>query len=368
MSMTRSMNVVACVLLTIVLLVVPAAASTTAELYEAAKAEGKVVIYGFSSRIFDVKDSFEAEYPGITVEAYDMSSFELLEKLEREYAAGIRNADAIFVSDSEGTLRNSLLPQGIVENYVPEELIDVIPESLREPLLAQFIQMNVPYYNPKVFSEQPISSWWDLTLPEWRGKIIMNDPLRSAETLGMLITMVQRGDEMAIAYEERFGEPIETRPNENAGHEFIRRLAANDPVFMTSGGDVVSAISASDQPLIGLASSPKLRDVDTKGLSLAVAWDITPAVSVTTNAYLALAADAPHPNAARLLIHWMMGDSEGGKGYAPFHVQGSWSSRTDVPPPPNTPDLSSLTYWEDDPEYVWTNGLQIRDFWLTVNR
>ena len=367
MYLRKRMVIALSLVLAVVLLSVSAGASSLENLRARAEDEGKVVLYGFSSRIFNVKDSFEAEYPGIVVEAYDMSSFELLEKLEREHAAGIRNADVIFVSDSEGTLRNSLLPLGVVENYVPEHLADVIPQDQQDPLLINFIQMNVPYYNPDTFSEPPITSWWDLTLPEWKGKVIMNDPLRSAETLGMLITMVQRSDEMAAAYEARFGETLAIRPGETAGHEFIRRLVANDPVFMTSGGDVVSAISASDQPLIGLASSPKLRDVQTKGLSLAVTWDITPAVSVTTNAYLALVAEAPHPNAARLLINWMMGDTEGGQGYAPFHVQGSWSSRTDVPAPPNTPAFSSLTYWNDDPQYIWENGLQIRDFWLSVN-
>jgi iron(III) transport system substrate-binding protein len=38
-------------------------------IYEAAKAEGKVVIYSLSSRIYQVVDAFKAAYPGIEVEA-----------------------------------------------------------------------------------------------------------------------------------------------------------------------------------------------------------------------------------------------------------------------------------------------------------
>ena len=37
-------------------------------IYDAAKAEGKVVIYSISSRIYQVVDAFKAAYPGIEVE------------------------------------------------------------------------------------------------------------------------------------------------------------------------------------------------------------------------------------------------------------------------------------------------------------
>ena len=50
------------------------------ELYEAVKKEGKVVVYSQSSRIKDVKASFEKQYPGIEVEAYDMGTNEIIGK------------------------------------------------------------------------------------------------------------------------------------------------------------------------------------------------------------------------------------------------------------------------------------------------
>ncbi len=344
----------------------PVCAEDWTAIRAAAQAEGKVVVYSFSSRIADVKQSFEAAYPGITVEASDLKAYDLIEKIDREHSAGIRNADVILVSDSEGSLVNDLLPRGVIAGYVPEDLVSAIPQGLRDPLLVQFIQINVPFYNTRVFGAPPIDSWWDLTRPEWKGRVLMNDPLRSAETLGMFIAMVQHADQMAAAYKQEFGKVLQVKKGESAGHEFIRLLAANDPVFMASGGDVIDAVAKSDKPLIGLASSPKLRDVANKNLPLAVAWHVTPATGVTTRAYLAVLSKAPHPNAAKLLVRWMMGDREGGQGYAPFYVSGSWSSRTDVPPPPATPAWNDLVVWQEDPAYVWAYGLQVRDFWLTV--
>ncbi|MGE5550120.1 MAG: ABC transporter substrate-binding protein [Bacteroidota bacterium] len=238
---------------------------------EAAKAEGKVVVYSYSSRIADVKQSFEAAYRGITVEASDMKTYDLLEKISREYAAGINNADVIFTSDGEGTLINGLLKRKVVTNYTPPDLVGIIPRELRSPLLVLMTQFNVPFYNTTVFKAPPIDSWWDLTRPEWKGKVLMQDPLSSAETLGMLIGMVQHAEEMAASYQKEFSQAIQPKKGETAAHEFMRRLIANDPVFMSSGSDVVEAVGRSDKQIVGLASSPKLRDVINKKLPLTVA-------------------------------------------------------------------------------------------------
>src|SRR5690625_828705 len=58
-------------------------------LYEKAKAEGKVVVYAKTSAFNNVKVSFEAQYPGITVEPYKVATAELAEKLRREHNAGV---------------------------------------------------------------------------------------------------------------------------------------------------------------------------------------------------------------------------------------------------------------------------------------
>ena len=47
---------------------------TLEELETAAKAEGKVVVYSFTSRIFTVEEAFEAKYPEIDLEAFDIAN------------------------------------------------------------------------------------------------------------------------------------------------------------------------------------------------------------------------------------------------------------------------------------------------------
>ena len=70
--------------------------------YEAAKKEGKVVIYTSSSRTISLKEEFESLYPGVTMEVYELGSTGSIEKLFREQQAKVYNADVIHASGYPG--------------------------------------------------------------------------------------------------------------------------------------------------------------------------------------------------------------------------------------------------------------------------
>ena len=345
-------------------------------IYQAAKAEGKVVIYSLSSRIFDAVEAFKEAYPGIEVEAYDMLTVDQIDKLTREQSAGVYNVDVLFLADVT-TLVKELLPQHLIWNYVPTTLLggqpaqDVIPEDLREPLLVHSLEAKVIFYNFETYPEPPVDSLWDLTRPEWRGRVQMKDPLLSAENMNFLQMTVKYADAMAAAYEAEFGEPLELSPGiPNAGCEWILRLVQNDLVLTTSDGTAAKAVGAPGQetpPLTLSVASSKLRYNITKGTKLAIAWEVQPVVGITKANFLVMANLAPHPNAAKLLIRWLLGDEQGGAGMAPWFVLGQWPSRTDVKPPIDvTLDDLRETTWFLDPDWIYDHGLEVRDFWLTL--
>jgi iron(III) transport system substrate-binding protein len=345
-------------------------------IYAAGQNEGKVVIYSLSSRIFDVVESFKAQYPGVDIEASDMTGVDQIEKLTREQAAGIYNVDVLFLANYP-TLINELLPDGLIVNYVPETLVDgtpavdVIPKEFREPLLVHSLESKVTFYNFQTYPDPPVDSLWDLTRKEWRGKVQMKDPLLTEENMNYLQATVQHADAMAAAYQREFGEPIElSRGCENAGYEFILRLAKNDLVLTTSDGDAAKAVGAPDQsdpPLTISVASSKLRYNDSKGTKLAIAWNLDPMAGLTKRNFLVMANKAPHPNAAKLLIRWMLGDEKGSAGMEPFVVPGGWPSRTDVPPESKLTleELQTRT-WFNDAEFIYEHGLEVRDFWLSL--
>lgn len=350
-------------------------------IYEAAKAEGKVVILSISSRIFHPAiDRFMEVYPGITIEAYDMWDVAQVEKLTREQAAGLYTIDVMFTAGTT-TLVKELLPQRLIWNYVPRTLVDgvpavdVIPEEFREPLLLHSLESKVLFYNSETYpAGPPVKNLWDLTRPEWRGRVQMKDPLTTEENMNLLQMVVKNADIMAEAYEVAFGEPIKLSPGvPNAGYEWIKRLVENGLVITKSDGDVTKAVGTPGQarPPVGFASSSKIRDV-AKGLKLAIAWDLVPTAGLTKFNYIFIANMAPHPNAAKLLIRWMLGDANGGAGYEPWYVAGQWSPRSDMSlPSPELVDLAlsdlgALT-WFVDPDWVYEHGLEVQDFWLMLH-
>jgi len=274
------------------------------------------------------------------------------------------------------TLFNELLPQGLVTNYVPQVLVDgkateeIIPAEFREPLLVQTVESKVVFYNFQTYPEPPVDTLWDLTRLEWKGKVQMKDPMLTEENMNLLRTVVQNADQMAKAYEQEFGKPIELSPGiENAGYEFILRLVNNDLVLTTSDGNAAKAVGAADQsdpPLTLSVASSKMR-YNEKGMKLAIAWQLQPKVGITKRNFLVMANNAPHPNAAKMLVRWLLGDAEGGAGMKPWLVPGQWPSRNDVKPvlDANLSDLGNYT-WYIDYKYVYEKGLEVRDFWLSL--
>jgi len=92
----------------------------------------------------------------------------------------------------------------------------------------------------------------------------------------------------------------------------------------------VGAADQADPPLTLSVVSSKLRYNDTKDTKLAIAWEIKPSVGITKKNFLALANKAPHPNAAKLMIRWLLGDDKGGAGMAPWFVPRQWAGRFEV--------------------------------------
>ena len=93
-----------------------------------------------------------------------------------------------------------------------------------------------------------------------------------------------------------------------------------------------------------------------------------PPTSDLTGSVIGIAANSQHPFAARLLIDFLMGDENGDGGFAPWHVIGNWSTRTDVKSAAgDLQDRSVLKSMPGKPEIKWVaeNQPKVRDFWLT---
>src|SRR3981081_1729850 len=107
----------------------PPAEAITPQLVEAAKKETKVVLYSAMDLAVGEKlgKAFEAKYPGIAVQIERSGSERLFQRLDQEFASGIRAADVINSSDASHFItwkRNGWLApfvsEDIAQHFLPE--------------------------------------------------------------------------------------------------------------------------------------------------------------------------------------------------------------------------------------------------------
>ncbi len=125
-----------------------------AEIERLAKQEGRVVVYSSSSRIANVAEAFEATYPEIKLEGYDLGSVQTLEKPIREQDAGVYNADIITTGGS-GQVIYELLAKNRIVNFVPDTVAKEIPKEMKDPLLVRINEAIVFFYNKETYPDAP---------------------------------------------------------------------------------------------------------------------------------------------------------------------------------------------------------------------
>lgn len=340
------------------------------DLYEKAKKEGKVVVYSTSGRANDVKKSFEAKYPGITVEVFKIKSNDMLDKLTREQDAGLYNADVIITKEVSGAVEEEMVKPGRIYKYLPDDIAQHVEEPFRtqSPGYANYVEMRSLYYNTEAYTKPPITNWWDLTTPEWKGKVYTADPLSSPAFMDLFTAMTINSDDMKKAYKDKFGKEIELTGTENAGYEFIKRLMGNGLIVLKGSGDVLEAIgkAGTKSPAVGIAVSGDMSTVEEEGLKVAPMFDVLPKASVPDAGYLYMVNKAPHENAGKLLMRWMMGEADGkGEGLVPFNQLGAWVPRTDVKTV-NAFPFEKLNMWAYDSQAFYKNSTKVRDFWIKL--
>lgn len=333
------------------------------EIVRLAKQEGKLVAYAPTSRLRTAAERFEEIY-GIKVETHSLSEVELIERTFREGISGINMVDVVLAEDW-AIAKELLVDTGILTNYIPPSAKKYVPEELQNPLL--FARINrIIGYNSEVYDGDPIESIWDLTLPEWSGKVIIRDPAITGEHQSFFAEIVRRSDEMAAEYERRFGEPLQLT-EANAGLEFLKRLAQNDIILMTSDTRITEAVGQKGQtdPPIGLIYVySHHRHSAAKNLALDATTEVKPFNGYGFGMYIQMATQARNPNAAKLFIEFL-NTPEGYEAWA--GDIGFYPANAQSPQPEDgerTWEFWEERLWFADHEYAIENRGAILDAWV----
>jgi iron(III) transport system substrate-binding protein len=249
----------------------------------AAKKEGHVVLYsafvGLATHQ-QLKKDFETTY-GITVDILEARASEVRERIRIEHTAGRFAAD---VSENGRTTTTLQISQDhVFDPYGPLPSLahlkpDFKADDMRLPVFAIVygILVNTRLVKP---TDEP-KSWLDLIDPRWKGKILSDD-FRALGGGGVLFYVLE----------------------EHFGRDFVEKLSKQDLQFSREIPANERRIARGERPIYlpdSLTSIPELKGLPVKLLA--------PKEGMPYIGYdLALLKNAPHPNAARLLMEYYLG-------------------------------------------------------------
>jgi ABC-type Fe3+ transport system substrate-binding protein len=263
-------------------------------LYDAAKQEGQVVWY--TSLIVNqaarpLVDAFSKKYPGIEVRYARGDSGPNAIKVMNEARAGKVEGD---VFDGIATTP-PLLRAGLVEKFAPSDA-DKYPPALRDPdgrwnaLVLYFL---TPGINTQLVGQDEIKTAADLLDPKWRGKIAWGTEPSSGAPVYVGAVLATMGEDKGMA--------------------FLRALAKQDIVNVDATNRAIL-----DQVILGqyaiALSIFNHHAVLSAQKGAPVKWLKVEPIPAPFHC-IGLVRNAPHPNAARLLIDFLLSE-EGQQTFA----------------------------------------------------
>ena len=283
---------------------------------EAARREGSVTLYTALSieAAGKVCAAFEKAY-AVKCEYFRAPGIPLMERFRTEAAANRVKVDVLQASVL--TAFKQAKANGWLVKYNSPEGTKFLKE-FSDPdgyfVSAYIIPMAIGY-NPRLIkaSEVP-KSWQDLLDPKWKSQITTADPTSSGTGLAAY-----------YFWEIKFG------------FEYIQRLARNQPLVVSATPNVANAVVSGERPIAAGLDSWEILVRTRNGQPIAAQFP-SEGVPVVPSP-VAVAANAPHPNAGQLLMHYII-SAEGQKLL--MDEIGVYSARVDMPPVNGMPALKDL--------------------------
>ena len=295
---------------------------------EAAKKEGQLTIYG-SPDFEALYGEFHKKYPEIKITGVFNRGADAAKRLMAERRADKFLADVYLNGLTTGY--NVFYKAKVLDPIPPVLVLPEVNDLSKwwqgkhhyvDPENKYLLNFNggtriVVAYNTKLVNPKEIRSYWDLLNPKWKGKIVGYDPTQGGS-----------GDAMRFFYYSK-----------NLGREFIRRILTETDIVISPDTRQMGDWLAGGKFAISIFAPVGRMDIDlmqTQGLPV----DWFDPDHLKEGAYLtagsggsALMNKAPHPNAAKLALNWLL-SREGQSAYQRVFTtgeEGPDSLRIDIP-------------------------------------
>jgi iron(III) transport system substrate-binding protein len=302
----------------------PEPVAISPQLIEAAKRDGKVVLYSAMDLPVGEKlgKAFEAQYPSIEVQIERSGSERLFQRIDQEFAANIRAADVVSTADASHFI--SWKRNGWLAPFVPEDVAKYFPPQCRDgdgQFATSRIWLSSIAYNTNLLkaADAP-SSYADLLDPKWAGKMVKGHPAYSGTIMTATFQLVR---ELGWGYLEKLSKQRVMQVQSSTDPP--KKLALGERAVMADGNEYnVVLLKEAGQPVEPLYPA-----------------EGTPTISGPTGIF----ATAPHPNAARLFQAWLH-TRETQQFFTDFTAQ--YSAHPQVTPKPGRRKISDIKLMAED--------------------
>src|SRR5216117_2118531 len=302
---------------------------------EAAKKEGKVVWYTSLALTSSEKVAklFETAYPGIKVEVQRTGSQRILQRVMQEMQANLRLVDVIHTSDAGHFVL--LKEKKLLMKYTPAG-VDAFPAGFKDRDGYYFTlraTVNVIAYNTKaVTAAEAPKTWKDLLDPKWKGKLVTAHPGYSGVIARHVLALVKL-----------------------LGWDYFKQLGGNGVMIVQSAVDPSGVVASGERPVAVDGGDYTFYQTKKKGNPVEIVYPKEGVPLVVSPA--AIAALAPHPNAAKLFtdftfskeVQQVLADTEG-----------LYTGHPDVTYPADKPKLGDLKLLFADPEELEKRNEEIK--------
>jgi iron(III) transport system substrate-binding protein len=263
---------------------VPAAAQeTTPAMLAAAAKEGKVVWY----TAVDVKVAeavakvFRATYPNIAIEVERSGSERVFQRVNQEYQANIKNVDVVNSSDASHFI--FWKQQKWLAPHTPPD-VQRYPAQFKDPegyFAVWRATLSVMGYNTNLVPAATAPTGYaDLLDPQWKGKLAKSHPSYSGTSLTGTFAITKA-----------------------LGWDYLEKLSKQGVQQLQSTTATPKSIASGERAVMVDGNEYNMFiEMDAKSpVKIVYAKEGTPFVTSPT----AIFADAPHPNAARVLQNFL---------------------------------------------------------------